>query len=367
MKPASTRRRPTPVRALCLWLLLLAAPLSAQGDKSDKEQYRFGATVNLVTAPVTVLGPDGRYVPGLEKQDFRVFDNYKPQQIIGFDISFLPISLVLCVQSSGRVEGLLPRIKKTGILYSDLVLGPEGEAALIHFDSKVEVLQDFTKDPDKLAEALKKLKPGSDATRMADAVWRAIRMLRNRPPNHRKIIVVVSESRENGSETSIGEVMRDAQLGDILIYAIRLSTVQGRLTRTPPPRRDPFPPGVSARPTAPGVVSTPTTAAQSRVEVVNVLPMIVEAIRGVKNLIFSDPLQALTEASGGKILAPVTEGGLEEAVTRIGEELRSQYLISYRPNNLNVGGFHEIRVEVAIEGLRTRTRMGYWLGPIPNL
>ncbi len=331
-----------------------------------EDQPRFGTTINLVTAPVTVVGPGGRFVPGLEKEHFRVFDNDERQQITGFDVSFLPISLVLCIQSSGRVEGWLPQIHKTGILYSDLVLGEQGEAALITFDSRVDVQQEFTKDSAKLIEAIRKIRVGSDATRMADAVWRAVRMLRGRPDNHRKVIVVVSESRENGSETELGEAIRDAQLYNVIIYTIQLSTTKSRFTRPAQVKRDPIPPGVSARPTAPGVVSTPTAQAQSRVEVVNALPLIIDAVRGVKNLIFNDPLEALTESTGGQRLSPLTENGMQESVRRIGEELHSQYLLSYRPNNLATGGFHRIRVEVAFEGLEVRTRLGYWLGPIPQ-
>jgi VWFA-related protein len=368
MKPDLFGERRNGMRLLLAGVIsvCLAAQDANSTDKKNKDdQYRFGATVSIVNAPVTVLGPDNQYVAGLEKRHFRVFDNDQEQEILGFDVSFLPISLVLCVQSSDRVEGLLPGIKKTAILYSDLVLGEQGEAALIQFDHRVEVLQEFTKDGDKLKQALQKIKVGSSATRMADAVWRAIRLLRSRPENHRKVIVVVSESRENGSETDLGEALRDLQLNNILLYSIQLSTIKGRLTRTTEPRRDPFPPGVSVRPTVPGVVSTPTTQAQSRVQATpNVIPMIIEAVRGIKNLLFNDPLQLLTEGTGGKRLSALTEDGLQESVSRIGEELRSQYLLSYRPNNLQKGGFHEIRVEVTIDGLKTRTRPGYWLGPV---
>jgi VWFA-related protein len=355
--------------ALCLGLL---APLSGQNPAPEQppaqpqeEPYRFGAGINLVTAPVTVVGPDKRFVDGLLQEHFKVYDNDREQQITGFDVSFLPISLVLCVQTSTRVEGLLPQIKKSGILYTQLVLGENGEAAIITFDTKVDVAQGFTKDWDKFEGALKKLRVGNDSTRLADAVWQAIRLLRNRPDNHRKVIVLVSESQDNGSETSLGEALRDAQLANILVYGIRLSTTKARLTQSAPQRRDPIPPGVSGRPTPPGVVSTPTTQAQARVEVVNALPYIIEAVRGVKNLFFSDPLQLMTQGTGGQMLAPLTEGGMEESVSRIGEELRSQYLLSYRPNNLTEGGFHRIRVEVAFNGLEVRTRPGYWLGPVP--
>lgn len=370
MKRWPSSSRPIAVRA-CRVLLALAllAPLSGQNPAAVQpkdDQYRFRTAVELVTAPVTVLGPDDRYVAGLEKEHFRIFDNDKEQKILGFDVSFLPISMVLCVESSGRVEGVLPQIKKTAILYSTLVLGEPGEAAVISFDSRVTLQQEFTNDSTKLSEALQKIKPGSDATRMSDAVLEAVRLLRSRPDTHRKVIVVVSESRENGSESRLGEAGREAQVWNILIYAIQISTTKARLTQSPQYKRDPFPPGVSARPTAPGVVSTPTSQAQSHVEVFNALPFIIEAVRGVKNLIFNDPLQFLTEATGGKRHSALTEDGLQESVSRIGEELRSQYLLSYRPNNLEAGGFHQIRVEVAFDGLKVRTRPGYWLGPIPK-
>jgi len=347
----------------------LLAPLGGQNvppPQSKEEPPRFSGQVNLVTAPVTVTGPDGRLVANLEKQHFRVFDNEDEQVIAGFDVSYLPISMVLCVETSGRIEGLLPQIRKSGILYTELVLGESGgEAALITFDGNVNIVQEFSTDHDKLIGSLKKIKPGSDATRTSDAVWRAVRLLRARPDNRRKVIVLVSESRESGSETSLGEALRDAQLQNILVYGVRLSTAKAKLTQPAQAARDPFPPGVSARPLPPGVVSTPTSQVQARVEVVNALPYIIEAVRGVKNLIFNDPMQLLTEGTGGRMQAPVTGGGMEESISRIGEELRTQYLISYRPNNLAKGGFHQIKVEVAWDGLKVRTRPGYWLGPVP--
>ena len=351
-----------------LLTFLLAASAAAQQPKAARveDRPRFATTVSVVTAPVTVTGPDDRYVAGLAKEHFRIFDNDTSQEITGFDVSFLPISLVLCVQSSERVESWLPQIRKTGILYSDLVIGESGEAALISFDGRVEVRQEFTRDSTKFIDAVKKIKIGSDATHMADAVWQAIRMLRARPDNHRKVIVIVAESREDGSETSLGEALRDAQVHNIIIYSVKLSAAKGRLMRKPEPRRDPVPPGVAGRPLPPGVVGTPTAVAQSRYEVVDALPVIIEMVRGVKNLIFNDPLQLLTQGTGGKELSPLTQKGMEVSVTRIGEELRSQYLLTYRPNNLETGGFHRIRVELAVNGLKSRTRPGYWLGPIPN-
>jgi Ca-activated chloride channel family protein len=358
-----------------LLLIALLVPVWAQDGnptpptEPKDDQFRFRTTLNLVTAPVTVIGRDKQYVAGLEKDQFHVYDNDQEQKIVGFDVSFLPMSMVVCVETSGRIEGLMQQVRKTGIVFTDMVLGaqPDSEAALITFDSRVQVAQEFTKDHDKLIDAMnKKIKPGADGTRMADAVMDAVRMLRSRPQDHRKVIVLVSENRNNGSEVRLGEALRDSQLYDILIYPIRLSTAKGKLTHPAEEKRSAFPPGVSPMPMPPGVVYTPNTQAQNHVEVVNTLPYIVEAVRGVKNLIFNDPMQLLSQGTGGKQIGTYTESGLEDAISDVGEELRSQYLLSYRPNNLNTGGFHTIRVEVAVEGLKVRTRPGYWLGPIPK-
>lgn len=331
-----------------------------------EESPSFVSGVEVVTVPVTVMGPEGEYVSGLEKSDFRIFDNEKEQTIDSFEVAFLPISMVVCVQSSSRVEGLLPDVKKTAVLFTDLVLGEFGQAAIIAFDNRVRLMQDFTDDTDEIDKALQEITVGSDAVRLADALYDAVRMLTRRPPSHRKIIVAISESQNNGSEVGLGEALRTAQLNDIMFYAVRLSSLSARLTREPEARRDPFPPGVQARPTTPGGVSTPTTMQQSvgYQATPNLIPIIIDLVRGVKNLVFNNPLELMAEGTGGVDYSPRTESGLQESIAKIGEDIRSQYLLSYRPNNLNQGGiFHRIQVEVPYDQLKVRARPGYFHGP----
>ena len=83
----------------------------APGDSpilTVEDQPTFRSTVDVVTVPVTVRGPKGDYVTALEKFDFKVFDNGKEQTIESFEVSFLPISMVICIQSSARVEKSFP-------------------------------------------------------------------------------------------------------------------------------------------------------------------------------------------------------------------------------------------------------------------
>jgi VWFA-related protein len=366
-----------------LFASLLAAPFAPaqQANESNRppddtevltveETPSFISGVEVVTVPVIVTGPDDEYVSGLEKTDFRIFDNEVEQQIDSFEVAFLPISMVVLVQSSSRVEGLLPDVKKTAVLFTDLVLGEFGQAAVIAFDNRVRLMQDFTDNTEEIDKALNAITVGSEAVRLADALYDAIRMLSRRPPNHRKIIVAVSESQNNGSEIGLGEALRTAQLNDIMFYAVRLSSLSARLLREPEQKRDPFPPGIQSRPVAPGTVATPTTMQQSYgfQATPNVIPIIVDMVRGVKNLIFNNPLELMAKGTGGADYSPRTEEGLQESIARIGADIRSQYLLSYRPNNLNQGGiFHYIRVETPYEQLKTRARPGYFHGPSPVL
>jgi VWFA-related protein len=348
------------------------APANAEPQNEEvltvEEEPSFRSGIEVVTVPVTVMGPDDQYLSGLEKSDFRIFDNDVEQKIDSFEVAFLPISMVVLVQSSTRVEGLLPDIKKTAVLFTDLVLGEFGQAAVISFDNRVRLLQDFTSSTDDIEKALKSITVGSEAVRLSDALYDAVRMLSRRPQNHRKIIVAISESQNNGSEIGLGESLRTAQVNDIMFYAVRLSSLSARLLREPEEKQSPFPPGIQSRPIAPGGVATPTTMQQSYgyQATPNIIPIIIDLVRGVKNLVFNNPLELMAKGTGGMDYSPRTQEGLQESIAKIGEDIRSQYLLSYRPSNRNEGGiFHHIRVELPYDQLKVRARPGYFYAPAP--
>src|SRR5580704_11512318 len=115
--------------------------------------------VNEVQTPVWVYDRGGNYVDGLTQEMFRLYDNGKEQKILGVDVAFAPISLVICVQANASVEKMLPAINKIGNLIQPQILGAAGEAAVIAYDSRVRPLQEFTHDGDKITAAVKKINP----------------------------------------------------------------------------------------------------------------------------------------------------------------------------------------------------------------
>lgn len=349
--------------ALVAAAALAAAVLFARAAAQEPPPQVIRTVVTNVVAPTVVMDQDGRFVNGLTARDFRLYDNDKPQEI-RVDVAFQPISLVVAVQANANAESALPRVKKIAPLLDALVVGEQGEVAVLSFDHRIQVLQDFTADADLVRKAFDKIRPGSSTSRLIDAVADASRMLSHRPKDRRRIILVISETRDLGSEGRKREALIATEINNILVYSVNMNRLITTLTaKTPVPRPDPFP--VSARPAPAGGAMTPNMVMQNS-GTGNVLPLFVEIFRDIKDVFVSNPVELFTKFTGGREYSFITQRDLEDAVARIGEEIHSQYLISYNPNNKLEGGWHQIRVEVMKPGLQVRTRTGYWLAGVPE-
>lgn len=343
-----------------LLALAVAGTLLAQ----DAIPPDFRDTVRIVMAPVTVTDRNGEIVSGLQPKDFRLFDNGKLQNVTE-DLTSHPVSLVVVIQSNAVVEKILPQIQKIGSLLQAQVLGDEGEAAIITFDHRIQVLSDFTSDADKITVALKKLKPGSNSARLNDATIEGVRMLRRRPASRRRAILLISESRDGGSELRAREVLTEAEFAGVVMYSVNISHLLASLTASPPATRsvlDNRPPGAVHLPA--GVVETPTT--QSQQNVGNWVPVFKEIFLATKAIFVSNPLEVYTTYTGGREYNFKTQRELDRAVSNIGAEMHSQYLLTYTPNNQEEAGFHDIVVQVSRPGLTVRTRDGYYLAGTPE-
>ena len=334
------------------------SPGSAPVDDGGQE-YSFAVDIEVVTVPVTVTDPNGEFVTDLDVNDFTVLDNGTPQKIESFELSLEPLSLALVVETSSRVESLLPEVRNTGILVTQLIVGEMGEAVVVAFDNELKLLQDFTSDPELVEAAFRSLKPGGDAVRLSDAVARGIFLLQQRPKDRRKVIIVISEARDQGSNNSHGAVLRSAQQLGISVYTVGLSSVRGMFGRPSEGVSSPFPPGVSARPMPANQPPTPDAQSNWGAANVNLLALIAELVSNTKNLIAGNPLSVYAAGTGGQDFASGSKEQMEKALGRIGQELRNQYILTYRPNNLDEPGFHPIRVAVSRPNLEVRTRLGY--------
>jgi VWFA-related protein len=336
-------------------------------------QAKLKVQVALVNMPVTVRNAKGEMVHDLEAQDFRITDNGVRQKISHFDLGGDPLSLVILIETSSRIDPLLPGMRKTGILFTETVMGPEGEAAVVGFNDGVDKLQDFTSDGDAIENVVTHLETGTSGSRLYDAMAVGVDMLSGRMPQptaerpgRRRVMLVMSETVDAGSEAKLGEVLRKAQLRNVTIYSVGLSTTRsewkGKSRDTPAPIG---PPGVMTLPPPPGTVQTPPGEVTSS-SGVDLLGLAIWAVEHADNKVKDHAMEVACTATGGAHVSTYKDRSIEKVIDEIGGELHSQYTISYAPENSDALGYHEIKVDVDRKNLKVRTRPGYYLAPPEN-
>ena len=367
---------------LLVTLLLAAGPMLAQAPTGplppkagvpvqQPPKNDIKVQVALVTTPVTVRDSRGEMVHSLEAKDFRVTDQGVTQKISHFDLGGDPISLVILVETSSRIAPLAPEIRKTGILFTQTVMGPTGEAAVVGFNDSVDKLQDFTGSADQIEGTIANLKIGTSGLKLFDAMAVGVEMLTSRPqattekPGRRRVMLILSEASDEASEKKLGEVLRQAQLANVTIYAAGLSTTRAEFQSKPnAPQRPNLP--VGAIPPPPGVPATPTYEDNYRYGGADLMAAAIWAVQHIYDQVKGNPVAVAAAATGGAELSTFKDRSIEKAIDEIGGELHSQYTLSYTPTGGDVTGYHEIKVSVVrndAKYLKIRARPGYYLAP----
>jgi VWFA-related protein len=342
------------VTTLALMMIALCAAAPARGQETppgplhpnpnakpepmppaEQLQHAIRSRVNEVTAPVTVRDPKGEMVFDLTQANFRVYDNGAEQKIDHFDVGGDPLSIVLVIEASSHIQPMFPSIKHAGIVFTETVMAMTSEAAVISYDSTVDLRQKFTTDPDSVQYVVENLPLGVSDAHLYDAMAKGIAMLDQRPAVRRRIMVVVGESHDTGSESRLGEVLRQAQLANVTIYSIGLSSAMADLRAKPDHVND-----------------SP-----------DLLALAVWLVKTGKNALGTNSLAVASEATGGLHVATMKDRSIEKAIDEIGGELHAQYTIGYRPHDQDPEGYHEIKVVVDRANVSVRTRPGYYVAP----
>ncbi len=288
----------------------------------SQEHPPIRTSVSVVLVPVAVKDKRGRYVDGLGREDFQLQDDGKPQAItLDYSETLAPISLVVAVQTSDIAAPVLAKFSKVGSLIQPLVTGQRGEAALLTFDDDVRVALDFTSDPDAIVNAFRSVKAGdSGKGRTIDAVAKSTGMLASRPQDRRRVLIVVSESRDRASESDLWETITSAMKEGIAVYTATFSAQKSAWTVKPG----------DVPPASGGGGGIP------------IIPIFIELGRLAK----TNAADAMSRATGGEHLSFTTLRGLEKVIAGIGEELHSQYLLSFYPQSGGSAGYHELTVGI---------------------
>jgi VWFA-related protein len=309
-----------------------------------------------VVAPVVVTDKNGEMILNLRKQDFHVFDDGVEQPIEHFGLGGEPLSIVLLVENSQRITPLLPAIRKSGIVFAEPVLGETAEAAILEYDSSVRTLVKFTTQPDPLQQAINNLQSGDDGADLYDAMQRGISLLEERPEGQRRILLVVGEAQDTGSRSKLGEVLRHAQLANVTIYSVGLSTTAAMWRTKPDDGPAPMPP----------VPTGDERQDEMNREMQNggdLMALAIWLLETGKNAIGPNALAVASKSTGGLHVNTLKDRGIQKAMDAIGGELHAEYTIAYRPPADKTSGYHEIRVTVDKPDITVRSRPGYYLAP----
>ncbi|HLY63527.1 MAG TPA: VWA domain-containing protein [Terriglobia bacterium] len=329
----------------------------AQPDNQDKI---IRVPSNLVTTPVAVIDSSGQFVYGLDEKDFEILDNGVRQNIQSFDTEMRPLALLVVIETNRDTAALLDQVHPLASMFSSLLVGTQGEAAVILYNDRVQVGQDFSNSSDRLAATFRDFTARSDGARLNDALWRAVSMLESRPKSERRVIVAFSDGYDSGSETSKQQVVRRATSSEVAIYGLGFSPVKERLERKPE-LAGPTPLDNNvALPTPPNTIPTPTESADVYRTPVPVIPIMVASGEVIRSALAKSTLEFFAGYTGGVFYSHWSDKKLQDQLNRIASEIQSQYELAYVPDTSGDASFHRIEVHVNRRGVRVRTRAGYF-------
>lgn len=315
-------------------LMMVAGSLAGQ----DPASPTIRVPVRLVTAPTLVFGKTGRPILNLEPADFRVFDNGTPQKF-RLETASAPVSAVLVVQANPDMREYLPFVVRTGSVVESLLLGESGEAAVVVYGDEVTVAKPF--DSGEVSVALHKATASGKRARMIDAGIRAAQLLCERSQARTRILVFVAQSLDNGSEAKLDGLLERLESDNVTVFALTLPEIGKAFVS------DHF---------ALEALSSRTDRGGFKASV-DLGKLVSAAAR-------ADPLSQLTAATGGTQIHFRKQRELEDALSAVGVQLRSSYLVSWTPSSAEPG-YHAVRIDVAKPGAKSYSRPGYWLPSDP--
>jgi VWFA-related protein len=289
----------------------IAPAASTYSDQSQDSVLTIKARVSEVNVLFIATDRRGKFVRNLNQDDFTILDDHKPpQSIVAFRRETdLPLELGLLVDTSGSVRGRFEFEQAAALSFMQQTLRPNFDKAFVMgFASHSQITQDFTDNLKLLETGVQTLHDGG-GTALYDAIYRASReKLSKERDDHpvRHALIVISDGEDNQSEVSRTQAIEMAQRADVIIYAI--STDDSGLI-----------------------------------------------LRGDK------ALQQLADATGGRAFFPYNTKDITHSFKAIEDELRSQYVVSYRPADFDADGrYRSIEISALKKDLEVRARKGYY-------
>jgi len=296
-------------------------PAPSPTPATDPDQGKVTVTTRRVRLPITVVDKKGQFVGGLSQGDFQVLEDKIPQQIDSFtseQSNNLPLYVAVLMDTSPSTAGKLKFEQESAMNFIQTVVRPRRDRVLFAtFDDQIKLRQDFTDRLELLDRAVSGVKGTGEHTALYDAIWQFCDE-KMRSAQGRRALVVITDGDDTFSRADINDAIDIAQRTETTIFAISTKA------------------GLSGA--VPGVEAGTTKD------------------RGDKGL------DRLCEETGGIAFFTGDMLSLERSFTKIANELRSQYLITYRSSNDRYDGSYrkvDVKLMNANDKYKLRTKRGY--------
>ena len=307
-----------------------------------QEEPTFRTQSNVVLVPALVRDKSGSVVYGLNNSDFTVLDEGVPQMArLDEAAEAEPVSLVVAIQVGRRADFELPRMHGLSAMLDPLIEQPESKIALIAFDSQVHPLQDFTGDSSVISRELDSLQPGDSGAAILDAVSQSVKLLEGVPRNRKRVLLLISETRDHGSHTAnIDDVIKAIGNSNTVVYTLAFAPWKSNVLDTLRGNNNP-----DLHPEQTEVHNDPDLFAP--------FILAVEAMR-------KNTAKEIASLSGGEYQMFYSAKGFDTQMNGFSNHLHSRYLLSFQPSKPHPG-LHQLTVKVKEPANATvLARSSYW-------
>ena len=355
------------MRGMALTALLGASVAVAQAPQTPAAQLRTQSTVVLV--PALVSTGDGKPVFTLTAGDFQVTDDGVEQKLtLDEDTGGEPLALVIAVEAGGTGAGKLSEYGNLSAVIGSVVGAVPHRIAVVGFDGSPRLLTDFTPDIDAAGAALHDLEPGDKGAAILDALKFSVDLLRRQPSTVRRAILLISETNDHGSQTTMDDALRAISDTNTAIYSIAFSSGKAYARRESSKVFQPDTPGPKGGCMAKDADTEAEYGGNRAAQLYDCLSLLAPPLRLAKMaaIAAADDMQrnvpeTVARVTGGEYFKFENTRDLVNGLVTISNHVPNRYVLSFHPESPHTG-FHAVELKLRDRpGLRIAARSGYWV------
>lgn len=349
-------------------LVLCAVAACAYAQQTGAAQTTLTVRSNLVEVPVLVKTKSGNIAYELSAKDFVVTDNGAAQQIrLDPDTDSQPLALAIVVETGGAGAGHLTDYIQLGPILDAIIGDVPHRVALISFDSTPHLILPFTPNTDEVAQRLANLRAGDNGASILDGLALAVAQLRQEPPLYRRAILLLSETIDQGSNTTLNQALRMISDTNTTIYSFGFSSTRTAVSHEAGKFSRPDEPGP-----AHGCFSREGADAEYKghygrqvldcvSDLAPPLRLATMAFLAARDSLRNNTAESIARLTGGQFARFHNPRTLQRGLIALSNDVHNYYVLSFRPQT-PTPGMHALHVSLTeYPQLRLESRSEYWI------